>query len=456
MNHSFDVVVIGGGSAGYAAARTATAGGLKTAVIEGGAEVGGLCILRGCMPTKALLHAAEVLHQAQRARTWGLRTESVGFDWLSVMDRKARMIEDFASYRRQQLSSGRFGFFRESARFVDPHTVELAGGDQIQSRYFVIATGSRVSTPSIPGLVEAGYWTSDDALALQRLPQSLIVLGGGAVAVEFAQFFCRMGVRVTLIQRSTHLLKSADADAATCLEGVFRKEGMSVHTDTELKSAGRCAAGKFVEFGQGGQLQRIEAEEILFALGRSPNTEGLNLSAAGVATERGRVIADLSMRTSVPHIFTAGDCTGPHEIVHIAISQAELAGHNILHPETPREMDYRLLTSVVFTDPQVACVGLTEKEATRCGIIYKVATHPFSDHGKSMIMEALDGFVKLITDSQSGEIIGGACVGPMGGELIHEIGVAMAARMTAKQLAAVPHYHPTLAEIWTYPAEDLS
>ena len=160
------------------------------------------------MPTKALLHAAEVLHQAQRARTWGLRTESVGFDWLSVMDRKARMIEDFASYRRQQLSSGRFGFFRESARFVDPHTVELAGGDQIQSRYFVIATGSRVSTPSIPGLVEAGYWTSDDALALQRLPQSLIVLGGGAVAVEFAQFFCRMGVRVTL-RSEEHTLNSS-------------------------------------------------------------------------------------------------------------------------------------------------------------------------------------------------------------------------------------------------------
>lgn len=162
------------------------------------------------------------------------------------------------------------------------------------------------------------------------------------------------------------------------------------------------------------------------------------------------------MRTSAPHIFAGGDCTGPHEIVHIAVQQGEVAAHNILNPDSPEMMDYRLLTSVVFTDPQAAVVGLTEKQAKAQGISYLAASYPFNDHGKSIIMEAMHGFVKLLCDPKSGEILGGACIGPMGGELIHEIVIAMAKRMTVGELAAIPHYHPTLAEIWTYPAEDLA
>jgi pyruvate/2-oxoglutarate dehydrogenase complex dihydrolipoamide dehydrogenase (E3) component len=162
------------------------------------------------------------------------------------------------------------------------------------------------------------------------------------------------------------------------------------------------------------------------------------------------------MQTNAPHIFAAGDCTGRHEIVHIAIQQGETAVHNITKPKSPRRMDYRLLISVVFTEPQVAFVGLTEKEAKARGIKFLAAGYPFNDHGKSLIMEAKDGFVKLLAHPQSGEILGGACVGPDGGELIHEIVAAMAKRMTVHELAAMPHYHPTLAEIWTYPAEELA
>ncbi len=162
------------------------------------------------------------------------------------------------------------------------------------------------------------------------------------------------------------------------------------------------------------------------------------------------------MQTSASHIYAAGDCTGPHEIVHIAIQQGEIAGHNIAHCAQARHIDYRLLTHVVFTDPQIGCVGLTEKEAAARGLPCLAASHPFNDHGKSLIMEAKDGFVKLLAEPKSGEILGGCCVGPMGGELIHEIIAAMAKRMRVQDLAAMPHYHPTLAEIWTYPAEELS
>jgi pyruvate/2-oxoglutarate dehydrogenase complex dihydrolipoamide dehydrogenase (E3) component len=182
----------------------------------------------------------------------------------------------------------------------------------------------------------------------------------------------------------------------------------------------------------------------------------LGLPAIGVELEYGRILTNTMMQTSVPHIYAAGDCTGLHEIVHIAVQQGEIAAQNIAHPERPKQMDYRLLTEVIFTEPQVAAVGLTEKKAHVRNIPYLVASYPFADHGKSMIMEAKDGFVKLLADPLTGEIIGGSCAGPSGGELIHEIIAAMHKRMTVQELAAMPHYHPTLAEIWTYPAEELA
>ena len=202
----YDLAVIGGGSAGYAAARTAAAQGMKTAVIEGGEEVGGLCILRGCMPTKALLYAAEVMHLAGHSETWGIRADDVSFNFTQVMARKDALVKGFADYRRQQLADGKFKFLRALARFVDPHTLELSTGDRLNATHFVIATGSAVAPSLLPQLDELGYLTSDTALKLERLPKSFIVLGGGAVAVEFAQFFARFRVRVTQFQRSAHIL----------------------------------------------------------------------------------------------------------------------------------------------------------------------------------------------------------------------------------------------------------
>lgn len=452
----FDVAIIGGGSGGYAAARTATAAGLKTAVIEGGREVGGLCILRGCMPTKALLYAAEVKHLAEHAETWGVRAGKVSFDFAKVMARKNAQIKDFADFRVQQLNSGKFKFIRANAKFVDAHTVALSNGKKLSAKNFVIATGSRVALSPVPGLNEIGYLTSDDAIALKKLPKSLIILGGGAVACEFAQFFARFGVKVTVIQRGGHLVKEFDMDAGKEIEKVFQREGIQVFTGTKILGAKRKGKLKTISFQQGKKNLSVSAEEILFALGRVPDTSGLDLKNAGVKTEDGRIVTNDKMQTSAPHIFAAGDCTGPHEIVHIAVTQGEVAGHNIVNPRSPRRMDYRLLIFVVFTDPQVATVGLTEQDASARGIKFLKASYPFNDHGKSLIMDVKEGFVKLLANPKTGEILGGACVGPVGGDLIHEIVVAMAKRMTVRELAAVPHYHPTLAEIWTYPAEEIA
>jgi len=455
-SYDFDVAVIGGGSGGYAAARTAAGAGLKTVVIEGGEEVGGLCILRGCMPTKALLYAAEVKHLADQAAIWGLSTGKVSFNFTRVMARKNAQIQDFAAYRAQQLKAGRFQFVRSQARFLDPHTVGLSRGKTLTAKSFVIATGSRVAPPPWPQLAKVGYLTSDDAVALRKLPKSLIILGGGAIAAEFSQFFARFDVEVTLIQRSEQLLKEFDADAGSEIERVFRREGVRVYTGTRILDARRKGRLKSVVFEHQGKQVSVAAAEILLAVGRVPNTGSLDLEQAGVKTDGGRIIADDTMKTSARHIFAAGDCTGPHEIVHVAIQQGETAAYNLGQPKQPRRMDHRLLISVVFTEPQVATVGLTERQAKAGGLRYLAASHPFNDHGKSLLMEAKDGFVKLLADPGSGEILGGSCVGPAGGELIHEIVAAMAKRMTVQELAAMPHYHPTLAEIWTYPAEELA
>ncbi len=477
----FDVAVIGGGSGGYAAARTTANAGLKTVVIEGGREVGGLCILRGCMPTKAMLYAAEVKHLAERAAIWGVRTGKISFDFARVMARKSAQVKDFADFRKQQLNSGKFKFIRANASFVNAHTLVVtplrgrarhsvrAGADQtrggaqrtdapyqLTAKHFVIATGSSVASAPLPQLDETGYLTSDDAVELKKLPKSLIILGGGAIACEFAHFFARFGVKVTLLQRSEHILKEFDADAGIEIETVFRREGIQIFTGVKLTDAKRTGKLKTVFFEQDGRKKSVAAEEILFALGRVADTAALNLKNAGVKTDVGRVVTNARMQTSMPHIFAAGDCTGPYDIVHIGVTQGEIAAHNILKPKAPRRLDYRLLLSVVFTDPQVASIGLTEKTAKARGTKFLTASYPFNDHGKSLLMGAENGFVKLLAHPQSGEILGGTCVGPGGGELIHEIVAAMAKRMTVHELTAMPHYHPTLAEIWTYPAEELA
>jgi pyruvate/2-oxoglutarate dehydrogenase complex dihydrolipoamide dehydrogenase (E3) component len=452
----FDVAIIGGGSAGYAAARTAANEGLKIVVIEGGEEVGGLCILRGCMPTKALLYAAEVMHTASHPEPWGIRTEGVTFDFAKVMARKNLLIKEFADFRAQQLAGGKFQFIRAMAKFSDEHTLELSDGKQLTAKNFIIATGSKVAPPPLPALCDIDYITSDEALALQRLPRSLIVLGAGPVACEFAQFFARFGVKVTLIQRSPRILTGFDPDAALELEKVFRRENISLFTGTKLLDARQLGGLKEIAFEHDGKTVRAQAEEIFFALGRVPNVISLALEKTGVRFKAGCIDCNSRMQTSVPHIYAAGDCTGLHEIVHIAVQQGEVAALNIARGNSAREMDYRLRIEIVFTEPQLAVVGLTETDAAELRVPYLAASYPFNDHGKSLIMEARDGFVKLLADPTSGEILGGACAGPHGGELLHEIVAAMAKRMTVHELALMPHYHPTLAEIWTYPAEELA
>lgn len=462
----FDFVVVGGGSAGYAAARTAAGEGLRTAVVDGSDQLGGLCILRGCMPSKTLIESANRLQDMREAAEFGLRAKDPGFDGAEIIARKRRLISEFAEYRAEQLESGQFALIRGHAKFTGANelTVRLHGGGEqtVRAKTTLVATGSVIRHPDIPGLAEAKPLTSDDVLDNERPPASLIVLGAGPVALEMAHYHRALGADVTVVQRSKHVLSSMDYDISDAVQHGMERHGTGFVLGCQILRAGTSARGKWVRVAHNDREETLEADEILLALGRDPATAGLDLSAAGLDIAPGRPLATTdTQQTAVPHIFGAGDVTGKLEIVHIAIEQGEIAARNAARllggNNRPLEtIDYRLRLFAVFTQPEAAMVGLTEREAAELGLDFAAATYPFADHGKSMVHGQTGGFVKLIAGRQSGEILGGAVVGPHASELIHEVVVAMRYRATAAEFLKIPHYHPTLSEIWTYPAEELA
>jgi len=451
---NFDVVVIGGGSGGYAAARTAQEAGANVAIVDHG-PLGGLCILKGCMPTKTILRSSDVMALMGRSQEFGLMPVQAIADLGAINDRKNRIIGEFARYRTEQLKDSRFTLFEDLATFISPHEVRV-GTRILCAKNFIIATGSKIAHFSIPGLEDAGYVTSDDILEMREAPKSMIVLGAGPVAVELAQFLSRIGVKISLIQRSHHILSSGDEDIARPVEARLREEGMDVYTGTQLLNVSKEGNERVIRFVHAGEEKSVRGEIILQALGRCPNTDTLNLEAAGVKFGKKGIEVNAEMRTSQLHIFAVGDVNGLHEIVHIAIEQGEIAAHNAVHPDQPpRNMDDRLKTSVVFTDPAVASVGLSEKECKAREIPYLVASYPFDDHGKSICLGETHGHVKLICQPHTGEVLGAHIVGPEAGELIHQLITLMHFHGTVHDLLNIPHYHPTLSEIITYPAEDL-
>lgn len=466
MTASFDLAVIGGGSAGYAAARTAAGLGLKVAVVEGGRQVGGLCILRGCMPTKTMLESAHRNHEIGRAQEFGIRVGKAKPNWKAILGRKDRLIGEFANYRQEQLEKGKFTFYRAQGRFLGEHRLGLSAvgkgkvPKEIEAKTFLISTGSRTAKREVPGLEEAGYWTSDECLEADQPVRSLIVLGGRAVALEFAQYYAHLGVKVAVIQRSERLLPESDPEVGDTLAQVFRKQGSEVFCGTRIERVTRVGGKKKVEFWHHGKKRRVVAEEILQALGREPDLGELNLGAAGVKMALGKVVMRPTQQTSVAHIFAAGDACGPYEVVHLAIEQGEVAARNaarfIAGKALKDRLDYRLKLEVIFTSPEVASVGYSERECGERGWEIVTASYPFADHGKSMVMGATEGFVKLIAKKERGEIIGAQVVGPHASDLIHEPLAVMRYRGTAQEMASMPHYHPTLSEIWTYPAEEIA
>jgi pyruvate/2-oxoglutarate dehydrogenase complex dihydrolipoamide dehydrogenase (E3) component len=450
----YDLIVVGAGSGGYAAARTARDLGANVALVDHG-PLGGLCILRGCMPSKTLIASSDAVGEIREGDELGVITESPRIDLAHIMERKRKIVAGFADYRIEGLKS--FPLYEGPARFESAGRLRVGDDVLLEAPKFIVATGSVVAPPAVPGLAETGYIDSDAVLETASLPGSIVVLGGGYVGAELGQFLARMGVATTFIIRAKHLLSSEDKDVGDAVTFYFRQEGIDVRNDVLVSRVERRDAKKVVYYHRAGQLESVEADEIFYALGRIPNVEGLDLEAAGV---RCHPITGIDvgpdMRTCVPTIFAVGDVTGVHPLVHVAIYQGELAARNAIN-DTSDVADYSLQKAhTIFTDPQVAVVGMTEKELQAAGIPYLGSSYLFSEHGKAVAINKTKGFVKMMASPPDGRILGAAIVGPEASDLIHEVIVAMYYRATVAEFAKIPHLHPTLAEILTYPAEDIA
>ncbi len=450
--HRYDLVVVGAGSGGYAAARTARSLGASVALVDRG-PLGGLCILRGCMPSKTLLATSDLVQAIRESGGLAVHAGAPAVDMARLIARKREIIGGFTDYRVDAINS--FPVFEGIATFLSPRELQVGVDDVLEAASFVIGTGSVIAPAALPGLAEAGFIDSDAALDLERLPASLVVLGGGYVACELGQYFSRLGVKTTMVIRAPHLLSGEDDDVGDALTLYFRDEGIDVRSGAQVTRVEVRDGKKVVHFTESGTAGSVAADEIFYALGRVPNVAGLNLEAAGV---RYHPITGIEtgpdMRTSASNIFAVGDVTGAFPLVHVAIYQGEIAARNAV-TGTREEADYSLQrTHTIFTDPQVAVAGLTEKELQRSETAYVSASYLFSEHGKAISINRTKGFVKMLVAPADGRIIGAAVVGPEASDLIHEVVVAMYYRGTVYDFVKIPHLHPTLAEIWTYPAEE--
>lgn len=412
------------------------------------------------MPTKTLLRSAEIAQLVRESDQLGIRSSSPRIDWPAVRQRKDELVEEFASYR--QVSAEKLAnveIIRGRAEFLGPDSIEV-GGQVLNAPKFAVTTGSEIAIPPLPGLEDVGYIDSDEAQTLDRLPESLLVIGGGAVALEFAQLFLRLGVAVTVVQRSAHVLSGMDSAIGIALAGYLEREGMTVVTETDILGFERAPDGrKQVTVNTPSGERTFAAQEILVALGRRPATRGLGLDRAGVDTDRGWILVNTRMQTSNPDIYAAGDCIGPEvgplQVVHTAVQQGQIIGNNVAGRK-PQEFDLRVVPQAVFTDPSVGVVGLSEDEARDRYSSVIVAQETFEDQGKALTMGQNKGLVKMVAEGVTGELLGVHVLGPEAADLIHEAVVAMHYRATVDDFARIPHLHPTLAEIMVDPAEELA
>ena len=450
--HAYDLVVVGAGSGGYAAARTARDSGASVALVDRG-PLGGLCIRRGCMPSTALLASSDAAHDAREAHGLGVNVSGVKIDMPFIAERKRRLIQEFADYRIEGIET--FPLYRGVARFLSENDVQVGEDTILEGKRFIVATGSSIAPPVVPGLVEAGYIDTDSALELASIPRSVVILGGGYTACELGQFLARMGAKTTMIIRSGHLLTESDDDIGDALTAAYREEGIEIITRANLQRVSKRGDEKVVHISVDGATQEIAAKEIFYALGRVPNIAELDLAKAGVNAHPIKGIdVDATLRTSNPNIFAVGDVTGDYPLVHVAIYQGEIAARNAA-ADGSEAADYSIVAAhTIFSDPQIAVVGATEKQLRKNGTRYVSGRYDFAEHGKAMCLNKTKGFVKMMADPDHGRILGAAIIGPQASELIHEVIVAMHYKADVCEFMRIPHLHPTLAEIWTYPAEE--
>lgn len=445
---SYDLVIIGGGVGGLVAASGAAQLGAKVALVEK-ESLGGDCLHWGCVPTKRLVHSAKVALLLRRSGEFGMEG-SYRVDFRKVMAGMRAVQQEIgkndapARFRKMGVEVI-FG----SGHFLDPYTFEV-DGRKLRGRKFLIATGSRPVLLPIAGLAEAKPLTNISALQLDELPRSMVILGAGPIGLEFAQIFARLGTKITVVEKMGQVLPREDKEVADQLEAILKAEGIDIVTCMEVKSVTRTETGRRFVAGQceiHGTLN-LEVDEVMIAIGRAPNVEGLDLEAAGVTYDKRKGIkTDLSLRTSQKHIFACGDVSGPFPFTHVAEYQAGIVVSNALFPFVNRKADYRVVPWTTYTDPELGRVGLTEEEARKQygDSRIQIFRFPFKEVDRAVIDAEGHGLIKLVCDRKN-RILGAHVLGPHAGELLHEYVLAMKARLPITQLSQTIHVYPTLSQ----------
>ncbi len=452
VDGTYDIAVIGGGPGGYVAAAYAAKKGAKVVLVEKDTP-GGTCLNRGCIPTKALIRTAEVYKTLQEAGRYGCRAEKVEVDFKKAMARKDRVVKGLVKGVEALLARRGVTVIRGWGRLMDGETVVVSYGDGreslLKARHIILATGSEPVTLSIPGASSEAVIDSTQALELDALPESMIVIGGGVIGMEFAFIFTRLGAKVTVIEYMDQILPSVDEDLAQEVFRSARTAGIQIFTKARATAITPTDAGLAValeDAATGQQLPEIAAEKVLMAVGRRPLIEGLGVVEVGIELDpmtRGIKVNE-RMQTNIDSIYAIGDVTGKVMLAHAASHQGLVAVDNILGQES--RMDYSAVPNAIFTDPEIASVGVTEKEAAARNLNIRVGRFPFAANGKASTLGTSRGFVKLIADADTGRIIGGGVVGPGATDLIAEITLAVQHRLTVEQVARTIHAHPTLPE----------
>ena len=436
----YDMTILGGGSGGLTAARIAASLGANVLLVDK-EELGGDCLHYGCVPSKSLIHVARTVRQAQEAMSIGLAPASLGVDMAKVSKYVQGVIGRVGEAEKVYVENVTVKF--GDVTFTSP-TELLVSGETFTSRNTIIATGSRSAVPDIEGLQEAGYYTNNDLFDLEHLPTSLLVIGGGPIGVEMGQAFARLGSKVTLITRAKRVLPKEDADASTTLANVLTSEGIQLVTGATLLKAERHGDKKVVTVQQGNEQQTFEAEQILIALGRQPNVEGLALEAANVHYDAKGIQVDEHLQTSTPNIYAIGDVIGGYLFTHVAAYQAGVAVRNALVPISKKKVDYRVVPWCTFTEPEVARVGLTLAEAERQYKDVRTEVFPLADVDRAQAENETTGFIKLVLVGKKEEIVGAHIVGLRAGELLGEMTLAIQHNMTINDIYNTIHAYPTM------------
>ncbi|RMH64390.1 MAG: dihydrolipoyl dehydrogenase [Calditrichaeota bacterium] len=446
---SYDVIVLGSGPGGYVAAIRAAQLKLKTALVERD-KLGGICLNWGCIPTKALLKSAEVLEEFQHAQSFGIKAGKATADFEAIIKRSRTVADTNSKGVEFLMKKNKIDVIYGNGAFKDAHTLTVTDKDgkttDINAKHIIIATGGRPR--SIPG-VEIDreiVITSREAMSLAKQPKSLVIMGAGAIGVEFAYFYNSIGTEVTIVEMMDRLLPVEDAEISKTLEKSFKKAGIKVHTSTRVEKVKTLKNSVQVTVSKNGGEETLKADKALMAIGIQGNVENLNLDVIGVKHERGFIPVDELYRTNVPGVYAIGDITGPPLLAHVASHEGVICVENIagLNPHT---LDYNSIPGCTYCQPQVASIGMTEAAAKEAGYDVKVGKFPYTASGKARAIGAREGMVKLVFDKKYGELLGAHIIGNEATELIAELGIAKALEATPVELGKTIHAHPTLSEM---------